>query len=272
MHVSSAKQISERLPEVSGADVSGRAGKSVRVTGQYRGTAAASTVSVTIRQPTGHTTTTTVGIGLNGYYSVAIQRLATGTTTVHFAAGNAKARTIKVVGYTAAAPTIESLSAHAGAISGGALVTVHGTNFHDVTAVDFGAEHGRDVRMVSSTELIVRTPTAPAGAGYITVHTKNGGPSPLTGRSIFNFLPRPGVKALSPESGPARGGNTVTIHGLDLAFVQAVYFGRYKATHLRVISSAEIEVTAPGGTGKEAVTVVTAGGRSAAVPGDLYTY
>jgi IPT/TIG domain len=153
-----------------------------------------------------------------------------------------------------------------------ATVTVHGTNFRHVTAVDFGAAVGKDVRVLSSTELKVRAPAAKAGAAYVMVRTRNGGPSPLTGRSVFSFLPRPDIKTLSPSSGRSAGGNTVVIHGLELADVRSIYFGTHKAAHLTVLSASEIKVTAPAGNGKVRVTVVTAGGRSRPVPGDVYSY
>jgi IPT/TIG domain len=269
---SSSTHVSEKLPKVSGAAVSGRVSKNIEVVGQYRGSDPATTATVTIRQPSGRTAASTVSIGLNDYYSVELRRLARGTTTVHFAAGNGKARTIKVHGYTAAPPTIRSLSAHAAATGGGATLTAHGTNFRDVTAVDFGATAGRDVRVLSSTELTVRVPPAHAGAAYVTVRTRNGGPSSLTGRSVFSFLPRPAIKTLSPSSGRTAGGNTVTIHGLELAYVRSIYFGTHKAVHLTVLSASEVKVTAPPGKGKVRVTVVTAGGRSRPVPGDVYSY
>jgi len=264
-------KVTQKLPHVSGANVSGRAGQSVRVTGQYRGIVHASTATVTIIPPGGQATTSSVPIGLNEFYSVVIGRLAAGTTSVRFVAGDAKPRTIKVHGYTAVAPTIQSLNVHAGGVAGGTFVTVRGTSFWGITGVDFGTVPGLDVHVVSSTELTVRSP-AGSGAVYVTVIRKNGGPSPLTGRSVFNFLPRPAVKSLSPASGPAGGGNRVTVKGSGIAFVRAVYFGSHKATHLTVISSTRLRVTAPAGAGKVTVTVVTAGGTSRAAPGDVYTY
>jgi hypothetical protein len=160
---------------------------------------------------------------------------------------------------------------YAGPAAGGTTVIIKGTNLRHVTAVDFGSAAGRDVKVISGTELTVR---APAGkqAVYVKVVTSDGGPSPLTGRSVFNFLAKPALTKLSPGSGPARGGTTVTISGSGLAFLRDVYFGARLAGHLRVVSAREIKVTAPAGTGKVPVKIVTAGGTTPLVKAGYFSY
>lgn len=87
--------------------------------------------------------------------------------------------------------------------------------------------------------------------------------------SHYGMSPLYSLASLSPNHGAARGGNKVTIHGRNFVGVQSVHFGGKLATHVKVVSSTEITVTAPSGSGTVSVTV-TAGGRTSA--GSRYKY
>jgi large repetitive protein len=226
---------------------------------------------VTFTPPAGKAVTKTVSIGLNRFYSATFSGVARGVTEVVVNVSGKVRRTLDVDGYPAAAPSVASLSSHAGSARGGTTLTLSGTNFREVTAVDFGAERGTAVRVLSASKLSV---TAPAGTGavYVTVVTKNGGPSPLTGRSVFNFLPRPAIRALSESSGPASGGRQVLISGTGFGFVRSLYFGSDRASRVQVISAREISVRTPAGSGRVQVRVITAGGKSATVAAAYYRY
>jgi large repetitive protein len=266
--------VSRALPEVSGSTVAGRIGRSVTITGQYRnraGMTAAKTVLATIKPAHGSAIVRHLSIGLNHYYSTRIAGIAQGTTTVTFTASNASKHVVRLRGYRGPAPRITSLSAHAGPTRGGSTVTIRGKNLSAATRVYFGSRPGRSLHVRSSTRLSVRAP-AGAGAKYLTVVTSTGGPSELTGRAVYNFLPGPALSQLSPADGPAAGGTTVTITGSNLAFVSAVYFGTHRGTHLKVLSPWKIMVTSPAGAGAVNVRIVTAGGRTGVRKADLFTY
>lgn len=79
------------------------------------------------------------------------------------------------------------------------------------------------------------------------------------------------VTAVSPSTGPAAGGTTVTITGTGLAHATRVSFGG-AATRIVSDSDTRITATAPPGSGTVDVTVTTAGGTSEVVLADLYTY
>jgi hypothetical protein len=243
------------------------------VTGQYREPRTTTTVSVTVTPPTGPARKTTTSIGLNDYFSLTLPPVASGPTKVSFAVGKAKAGTVTVHGYPAAAPSIAALSAHAGPATGGRKLAIAGAHFSGAAGVMFGppsSRHaGTSLKIVSATTLTVVTP-ADAGAGYVTVTTARGGPSGLTGRAVYNFLNRPAVTALSPGSGPA--GTTVTITGTGFGYVKAVHFGSALATQLHVVSGRTVTVVAPPGTGTVNVTVTTAGGTSAVSSAGQYAY
>jgi hypothetical protein len=95
--------------------------------------------------------------------------------------------------------------------------------------------------------------------------------------SAFAAQHKPAVTSVSPKTGLATGGTTVTITGRNFKVngkrvVTKVTFGKKAATHVRVKSATTIKVTAPAGTGKVDVRVTTKAGRSPRVAGDKYTY
>ncbi|TVZ03365.1 hypothetical protein EAS64_23460 [Trebonia kvetii] len=269
--VAAAVKLAARwLPEVSGPTVAALAGRTATVTGQYRALHTG-TARVTFTLPTGTVKTGSASIGLNGYYTVTVAGTPKGVTKVQVSIAGKVYQTVVVHGYPAPAPAVTSMSVHAGPAGGGTAVTIKGTNFRHVSGVYFGSALVRTVAVSSPTELTVK---APAGkqASYLTVVTRDGGPSPLTGRSVFNFLAKPALGKLSPASGPAGGGTTVTITGSGFAFVKKVYFGTKLAAHFKVVSSREMKVSAPPGTGTVQVRVVTAGGTTPVTAGGSFSY
>jgi hypothetical protein len=85
-------------------------------------------------------------------------------------------------------------------------------------------------------------------------------------------VPPPTVTGISPSSGPASGGSTVTITGANLTAATAVKFGAVHATGYTVNSATQITATAPVGSGSVHITVTTAGGTSATGSADQFTY
>ena len=84
--------------------------------------------------------------------------------------------------------------------------------------------------------------------------------------------PLPVVTRLRPSSGSPRGGTRVLIFGHYLGGATAVFFGSRRATHLRMISATEIQVTSPRGRGAVHVTVQTPDGTSRAVRQTIFRY
>jgi hypothetical protein len=102
--------------------------------------------------------------------------------------------------------------------------------------------------------------------------------TPLTGTVTaslaLTILPAlPTVSKVSPDHGPAGGGNTVTITGTNFTGAIGVFFGKVPATSLAVKSSTEITATAPEhGVGTVDVTVANSGGTSSTSVFDGYTF
>src|SRR6266496_30104 len=72
------------------------------------------------------------------------------------------------------------------------------------------------------------------------------------------------VSNISPATGPAAGGTTVTLTGIGFTDATAVKFGSTVASNFTVDSDTQITATSPAGTGTVPVTVTTRDGTSAA--------
>jgi hypothetical protein len=83
----------------------------------------------------------------------------------------------------------------------------------------------------------------------------------------------PAVTELSPVTGPAAGGTTVTINGTGFTGATKVSFGPDAATGVTVVSATQITAASPAhAAGQVNVKVTTPAGTSPAVTGDQYTY
>ena len=107
--------------------------------------------------------------------------------------------------------------------------------------------------------------------------TTSRGTTPATAADVFTFItPVPAVTGLSPASGPAGGGTAVTVNGTALTGATAVYFGTSKVTSTISVNAGgnQLSVKSPPGTSGVAVAVrvMTPGGESPSVTGDLFTY
>ena len=81
----------------------------------------------------------------------------------------------------------------------------------------------------------------------------------------------PSVTGVSPSTGPAAGGDSVTISGSGFTGATAVNFGSAAAS-FTVLSDTQITATAPPGSGAVDITVTTPGGTSATGTSDVYKY
>ncbi|WP_195911170.1 IPT/TIG domain-containing protein [Streptomyces kaniharaensis] len=144
-----------------------------------------------------------------------------------------------------------------GPVEGGNTVTLTGSNLLTVFSVKFGVVSASSFTLVNDN---VVTAVAPAGSGTveITLHTIGG-----TSNGVpYTYLPVPSLEAVVPDSGPAAGGNSVTLEGSDLGTITSVDFGGTPAD-FTVLSDTRIVATVPGGAaGAVDVTVTGPGGIS----------
>ncbi|MEU6460333.1 IPT/TIG domain-containing protein [Streptomyces sp. NPDC046976] len=86
------------------------------------------------------------------------------------------------------------------------------------------------------------------------------------------FTPAATITSVTPATGPAAGGTTVTIKGIRLAGVSAVKFGAAAGTALLVVSDTELRVKAPAGaTGAVSVVVSADSGDVTKTGGFVYS-
>jgi IPT/TIG domain len=166
-------------------------------------------------------------------------------------------------------PAVTGLTPEAGSPAGSTSVTLHGIDFEEVSRVEFGATTV-PFTVDSPTEITVASPPG-SGQSYVTV-TNPAGTSGDFAANQFSYGPL--VHKITPSEGPAAGGTTVTIAGEDLDEATGVKFGTMPAASYEIVSPEEIRAVAPAGVGGGAVeiTISSATGSSAKVPGDFYFY
>ena len=163
--------------------------------------------------------------------------------------------------YYVGAPTLASLSVTAGPLTGGAPITLTGTNFiSGVTTVAFGSVGtvaAGSVTYINDTSIRVTPPNASAGGGVsVTVTTPGGTSSGVT----YTYYGAPTLTTLSPANGPVAGGIQTTLIGTN--FINGgtqVVFGDRIITFNEVTynSFTSITVTSPAASAGVAWVVVS---------------
>ncbi|RAO65100.1 uncharacterized protein BHQ10_001112 [Talaromyces amestolkiae] len=173
------------------------------------------------------------------------------------------------------APTLTSLSPNNGPVTGGNVTTITGTGLLNTTNVSFTqgtiTVNAPSFAVLSSTQVAVVVPPAPVGAGPASVNVTNGAgtsATPLT--YTYNIVrPLPVVTSAVPNTGPAAGGNSVSLTGTGFTFATQVNFGTTPALSFTVINDTSITAIAPPGSGTVTITVTGPTGTGTGVP---YTY
>ena len=129
------------------------------------------------------------------------------------------------------APTVTHVEPDAGLVRGGTAVTISGSNFTEVLAVEFGSREATGIRVNSPTSIGA---ISPAGTGTVDVTVINsGGTSPVSPLDQFVYVPvrnPPVVTQVAPDDGPSAGATTVTVTGRNFSGVTAVMFGATPAS------------------------------------------
>jgi autotransporter-associated beta strand protein len=173
---------------------------------------------------------------------------------------------------SSAAPTVTGISPTSGPAAGGTTVTITGTALTGATAVNFGTTAATGVTVVNDTTV---TAVSPAGTGVVDVTvTTPSGTSATSAADQFTYsaVAAPTVTGISPASGPAAGGTTVTITGTSFTGATAVNFGTTAATGVTVVNATTITAVSPAGTGVVNVTVTTPSGTSTTSAADQFTF
>jgi hypothetical protein len=172
------------------------------------------------------------------------------------------------------APVVTAVAPNSGLTTGGTTVTITGSGFTGVTAVQFGATTATSFTVVNDTTITAVAPALSAG----TVDVKVTGPGGTSGTGIadrFTYVAveTPFVTGLSSPSGPASGGSMLLINGSGFTGTTSVKFGATNATMFLVLSDNMILALAPPHASGQADVIVTkAIGASIANPSDRFTY
>lgn len=165
---------------------------------------------------------------------------------------------------TGPAPT--SVAPNSGPVGGGQGATISGTSLSGATSVTFGGV-AATIGGNTATSITVTTPAHAAGLVDVVV-TTSGGTATLS--NAYTYAGVPTIASVSPNTGPAAGGQSVTITGTNLANATSVTFGGVAAA-IGASSATSIAVTTPPhAAGAVDVVVTTAGGSVTSTNG--YTY
>lgn len=141
------------------------------------------------------------------------------------------------------APVATTVSPSNGAPSGGTAITLTGANFLPGATVSLGGSPAYAVNVpAGGTTLTAITNAHPPGVVDVVITNPDGQSATLAGAYTFDNAPV--LITVSPDVGPAAGGNTVTLNGGGFVQGAAVRFGTTAATVTNVTSTA-ITVTAP---------------------------
>jgi IPT/TIG domain len=231
----------------------------------------ASATSFTVTSSTGITAVSPVGTGVVD-------------VTVTTPEGTSPITSADRYTYLGFAPGVSNVSPKKGPAAGGTTVTVSGANFIGASAVDFGSVSAASFAVVTSKSITAVTPAETAGRVNVTVTTPYGTSSYeycsrgiCSIRDYYKFV-EPTVTNVTPNSGTAAGGTTVTVTGTGFApgtTETGFLFGTTPGTSVNCASITTCEVTTP--AHKAAIVDVRAKvngnlGLSAINPEDRFTF
>ena len=144
------------------------------------------------------------------------------------------------------APTVTAITPNSGATNGGTSVTITGTGFLSGATVKLGGTSATSVAVVNSTSITASTPAHAAGAVSVQVTNTDAQSGTLSNGFTYTAPnPAPTVTAITPNSGPAAGGTTVTITGTGFLSGATVKLGGTSATSVAVVNSTSITASTP---------------------------
>ncbi|MER6127039.1 IPT/TIG domain-containing protein [Streptomyces sp. NPDC001795] len=273
-------KISCTAPPGSGAvavTVTTSSGTSNSVTYTYQATPVISSLTPNQGATAGGNTVTLNGTNLSGATAVTFGTLnatITGNTstqvTVVAPAGGAAPVNVSVTTaggtstslpyYYVPLPTANSVDPDLGPTAGHNTVTIAGSNLTLTNAVRFGSVAATGVVVISDGQITAQPPSGTGTVG-VTVTTPGGTSLPGIDNPTYTYVGPPVINTLSPSQGPAAGGNSITVSGVNLTYTDSVTVGGTSASFVTV-SDSQVVVTAPAGSGTRAVVVRGPGGTS----------
>ena len=176
-------------------------------------------------------------------------------------------------GYTflVPSPVISSISPTSGVSAGGTEVTISGSGFATDATVTFNEKAATGIVVVDESQITAKTPAGAAGAVDVVVTN----PGALTDGFTdgFTYLgKKPTITTISPTSGSAAGGTSVTITGTNFVDGVKVSFDGVAATGVTVTSATQITLKTPQHSPGVVRVVVTNVDAQSATRTNGYTY
>jgi TIG domain/Immunoglobulin I-set domain len=211
---------------------------------------------------------TTTALSGRSYRAVFTSSSGSATTAAATLTVNAKPEAPNVATNPASKTVSAGTSATFAAVASGfpapkvqwQVSTNGGTTFTNDTA---------DAGNTTGTVTVASTTTTLSGHRYRAVFTNASGSATTTAATLTVTPAAPVVTSLSPNSGGTN--SLVTITGKNFTGAQGVYFGTKSAAGF-VLSSTQLLVVVPAGSGTVDVTVKTSSGTSATSSADRFTY
>ncbi len=153
------------------------------------------------------------------------------------------------------APILTGISPVAGALGGGTLVTLTGSNFMAGAAVRFGTTNCNAENVISSNTMTCVT--AARSSGTVTVKVTNLDGQFDTLSNSYTYQSAPSVTSISTSSGPTSGGTVITINGSSFRNGVSVKIGSVDCSTLVFNSSSKLTCTTAAGPSGTYDVVVT---------------
>jgi hypothetical protein len=167
--------------------------------------------------------------------------------------------------YTPSPPVIGKLSPSHGPAVGAKSISINGESLTGATAVRFGSQ-SVPFTVKSAKDIKATVPPATAiGSVDVTVTTPEGTSAIAPADEYTYEAELPAVEELSPGSGPATGGTTISVKGEGFIGVSKVDFEGIPAAGFEFVNDGEILVVSPAhSVRKVSITVTTPEGTSPA--------
>jgi hypothetical protein len=200
-----------------------------------------------------------------GAYTVALTVFAGDGTSIG---------TAKSVATGGVAPVVTRVAPAKGPVGGGTSVNITGQNLGAAKSVKFGSTAAASFAIISATKITATAPAHVAGIVDVTV-TSAVGTSEIVKADHYKYVPT--VTSVSPTSGPAAGGTSVTITGTGFAVgsgTTIIKFGAAKSLSVSCQATTTCTAVSPKHlTGTfDVLATVNAATSVKSPPGDQFTY
>ena len=139
-----------------------------------------------------------------------------------------------------------SVTPASGPTTGGTSITIRGASFQQGAAVSIGGNAATGVTFINATTLSAVTPAHAAGAADVVVRNPDGQSGSLANGFTYSApAPPPAVSSVTPASGSASGGTTITINGANFQQGAVVSIGGNAATGVVFSSATTLAAVTP---------------------------